>query len=259
MSQSQKRILLLATDCDSTRIVFNALKSDFEVCAVILEQRVPRRLLVKRRIEKLGLRTVLGQLAFQTLIVPALSARSRARIAEILASYNLDLSPIESRCANQVESVNSEECRKLLATYNPDVVVVNGTRILSQATLQATHARFINVHVGVTPLYRGVHGGYWALAQGMPEHFGITIHLVDTGIDTGAILEQGHIKPRENDNFVTYPYLQYGAGMPLLKAAIAAVLAGELQIRSAPPGVSRLWSHPTIAQYLRNRLLRRVR
>ena len=45
-------------------------------------------------------------------------------------------------------------------------MVVNGTRILSRRMLESIDAVFLNMHVGITPKYRGVHGGYWALANG---------------------------------------------------------------------------------------------
>src|SRR5438093_9923670 len=48
-------------------------------------------------------------------------------------------------------------------------VVVNGTRIISEAVLTASDAVFINMHAGITPKYRGVHGGYWALYNGDGE------------------------------------------------------------------------------------------
>ena len=83
----------------------------------------------------------------------------------------------------------------------------------------------------------------------------MTVHLVDTGIDTGGILGQSNIAPTSADNFVTYPYLQYAAAVPLLCAAVGDLLAGTVTTRPAPEGDSRLWSHPTLAQYLRHRLL----
>ena len=42
------------------------------------------------------------------------------------------------------------------------------------------------MHAGITPQYRGVHGGYWAVVNNDPEHCGVTIHFVDKGIDTGG-------------------------------------------------------------------------
>src|SRR4029077_4353932 len=119
-------------------------------------------------------------------------------------------------------------------------------------------ATFLNVHAGITPRYRGVHGGYWALAEGSPELCGVTIHRVDAGVDTGPIVEQAKISPAETDNFVTYPYLQLATALPLLRRAIEAALKGELEFRPAR-GASRLYYHPSIGQYFRNRFRSGVR
>jgi folate-dependent phosphoribosylglycinamide formyltransferase PurN len=137
---------------------------------------------------------------------------------------------------------------------DPKVVVINGTRIITERVLSATGAIFLNMHAGVTPLYRGVHGAYWALVSNDPEHCGVTVHVVDKGIDTGSIVAQAHIAPAPEDSFVTYPYLQLAAGLPLLEQAVREALGGNLRCLPAPPGESRLWSHPGIIEYLRNRI-----
>jgi len=129
--------------------------------------------------------------------------------------------------------------------------VVNGTRIISKKVLSSVACPFLNTHAGITPLYRGVHGGFWALANNDAAHCGASVHVVDAGIDTGGIVAQAMIYPTTADNFATYPLLQLAAGLPLLAQAVDDVLAGRLQIRPAPAGPSRLWSHPTLSQYLR--------
>jgi methionyl-tRNA formyltransferase len=140
------------------------------------------------------------------------------------------------------------------------VVVVSGTRIIARDVLENVPARFVNLHAGITPAYRGVHGGYWALADGRPEACGVTIHLVDAGIDTGAVLAQAPIRPSLHDNFTTYPLLQLAAGLPLLVDVVRRLQSGEApQPIAAPPGPSRLHSHPTLWQYLYYRITRRVR
>lgn len=249
------RIVLLAKPGDSTNIVFNALSSEFDVAKVLLEGEVPKRVLLIRRVKKLGLRTVLGQLAFRSLIVPPLARASRQRVSQICEEQGLDRTPIPAELVESVPSVNSDEARRALQAFDPQIVVVNGTRIISKQTLGAATARFVNTHVGITPLYRGVHGGYWALAKRDEAHCGVTVHLVDTGIDTGGILAQGNIFPTAADNFVTYPYLQYAVAVPLLRSAVRELLSGTVTTRPAPDGASRLWSHPTLAQYLKNRLV----
>jgi methionyl-tRNA formyltransferase len=249
------RIVLLAKPGDSTNIVFNALRSEFDVAKVLLECEVPKRVLLSRRVKKLGLRTVLGQLAFRSLVVPPLARASRQRISQICEDQGLDRTPIPEQIIGHVPSVNSDEARRALQGLAPQIVVVNGTRIISKETLAAVNARFVNTHVGITPLYRGVHGGYWALTKRDQAHCGVTVHLVDSGIDTGGILAQSNIFPTTADNFVTYPYLQYAAAVPLLRSAVRELLSGTVTTRPAPDGASRLWSHPTLTQYLKNRLI----
>jgi folate-dependent phosphoribosylglycinamide formyltransferase PurN len=251
-------VVLLGGPGDSTHIVYNAIASKFEVRKVILENRVPRSQLLRRRTKRLGLSRVAGQLAFQSLVVPVLGLTSKRRVNQIKADFVLDDSPPPPDKVMRVTSANSAGAIAALRLAEPSVVVVNGTRILSQEVLTSVPAPFINLHIGITPAYRGVHGGYWALVDRRPDLFGATVHLVDAGIDTGGILGQRVVEPEPQDNFVTYPYLQLAAALPLLEEAIQDALAGELKSRSGS-GPSRLFYHPTLAEYLRNRVRYRIR
>ena len=134
----------------------------------------------------------------------------------------------------RVESANSPGTIELLRELQPDVVVVAGTRILSKALLISVPATFINWHAGITPLYRGVHGGYWSLVEERADECGVTVHLVDAGIDTGGGLAQARIRPTLRDNFVTYPYLQLGAALPLLASAVRDAI-GRSVVPVEPP------------------------
>ena len=118
-------------------------------------------------------------------------------------------------------------------------------------------ATFINTHQGITPQYRGSHGAYWALHEDDRNHCGVTVHLVDAGIDTGNIIGQAMTEPTPADSFVTYPYLQTAAALPILHKAISEARQDTLETR-AISGPSAVWYHPGATQYLRA-LLRGVR
>lgn len=244
------RIVLLAGPGEPTHIIYHGLKKYFEIAGVVIEAPVPRGEFLKKRMKRLGLRKVLGQVLFRGLAVPYLRKSSQARIRQIKADAGLEGSAIPEAVVTRVSSVNSAEAIDALKRLQPDVVVVNGTRIISAEVLNAVPAKFINTHAGITPLYRGVHGAYWALVENDRPRCGVTVHLVDTGIDTGKILGQAIITPTAEDNFVTYGYLQLAAGIPLLKQAVEEALAGKLEFREAPVGKSKLWSHPTLFEYL---------
>jgi folate-dependent phosphoribosylglycinamide formyltransferase PurN len=148
---------------------------------------------------------------------------------------------------------------RLIQTLNPRLIVINGTSILSHDLIDALSVPIINIHAGITPEYRGVHGAYWALVQQDQEHCGVTIHFVDAGIDTGNVLEQAVISPTSDDNYSTYPLLQVAEGVRLLNGTVRSILENEIQIQSESSCASRCWTHPTIWQYLKNRFEKKIK
>lgn len=253
------RIVLLALDGASTRIIYHALQAEFSDIHVILEERISCAQFLRWRVKKLGIAPVVGQVLFAGGVVPLLRRAALARIEVIRQEFGFDESPITDNLF-QVSSVNSEETRKLLRQLKPRVVVVNGTRIIGKKTLSAVAAPFVNMHMGITPRYRGVHGGYWALTEGHPELAGTTVHFVDEGVDTGDALKQATFMISSDDSFVTYPYLHLSTGIPMLKKAIQEILTDSLErelLRSDLP--SKQWFHPTFWEYWKTRLLRGVK
>ena len=254
---SNKKIVLLIGDSDSGYIVYNELVKHFDISAVIVEAKPSAKSILRRRMRKLGILTVLGQIGFKLLIERFLIKKSKKRINEIYQTYSLSSNKVAPTL--YVTNINDRRVLQELQSIQPDAIVVNGTRIISQEIINCTKAKMINTHAGVTPRYRGVHGAYWALAEKDEENCGVTIHLIDQGIDTGDIVGQKIIKVTEKDNFSTYPLLQLAKALPLLVQAVEDELKGELKTMSRPDLNSKLWSHPTLFQYLKYRLLRRVR
>jgi folate-dependent phosphoribosylglycinamide formyltransferase PurN len=255
-------VVLLAGRGPSSNIVYHALRRSLSPeirLEVVLENPVSKISLLRRRIRRLGLLPVVGHVLFMGGAVPLLRARGKTRIQEIKAEHKLDDSPI-SGPVHGVGSANDQAVIDLIRSLDPSVVVVNGTRILSRDVLAATRAPFINMHAGITPAYRGVHGGYWALAERRPELVGTTVHRVDEGIDTGAIIGQAGFEVTSRDTFTTYPYLHIAAGLPLLTRAVNDALNNNLE--GAPENVtlpSVLRYHPTLWAYLSGRLMHGVR
>jgi folate-dependent phosphoribosylglycinamide formyltransferase PurN len=253
MSTKSHEVVLLAGPGDSTRIVYSALSRAVGLREIVLEDRVDRRQLLRRRMKKLGWSRALSQALFATTTVPALNLVSRARLRELRQRLSADDAPIPAGAITRVPSVNSTECIRWLELHRPKVVVVNGTRIIAKEVLDAIPAVFLNMHAGITPRYRGVHGAYWAQAEKRPEAAGVTVHLVDKGIDTGSIVAQAVISPTADDTFVTLPYLQLQAGIPLLIAAVRQALEGPVgTVPSLDSADSKLWYHPTLGEYFGN-------
>jgi len=252
------KIILLAGRGDSSKYMFNGLKDEYEILNVIIEESVSKKIFIQRRIKNLGILTVFGQLLFQTICVKILFYFSKKRVKEIIQENKLSLKKIPNSKLINVPSVNSNECKSIIEKIAPDIIIVNGTRIISKKILNSTNAVFVNTHAGITPKYRGVHGAYWALANNDKENCGVTVHLVDAGIDTGGIIYQSNIKTLKKDNFTTYTYLQIAEGIQLMKKALKDICSNKVSLKKVT-SESKLWSHPTIWKYIRLRITKGIK
>ncbi|QDT90116.1 formyltransferase family protein [Gimesia algae] len=59
----------------------------------------------------------------------------------------------------------------------------------------------LNIHMGVSPYYRGSSCNFWALQEGHPDFVGATIHLLSKGLDSGPMLFHALPKPQESEPF----------------------------------------------------------
>jgi len=75
----------------------------------------------------------------------------------------------------------------------PDVVLVFGTELLRDEVIAAFRGNLINLHLGLSPYYRGSGTNFWPLVNREPEYVGATLHYLDAGIDSGPII--AHVRP----------------------------------------------------------------
>lgn len=223
---------------------------------VILESPQSKGSLMRGRIRRLGKLQAAGQLG--TMLLTRFGKRVfQRRAARIVAESGLHTSPRAGQEVIQVTSANAPEALTAIARIQPRVVLLAGCRLLSRQTLAAIQCPVLNYHAGITPKYRGMNGGYWALATGDRENFGTTIHLVDTGVDTGGVLRQVRGMPGAGDNLMLYPLRLAALSREMCVAAVEDALAGRL----SPVDVqlpSRQWYHPPLWAYLWTGLRRGV-
>lgn len=253
-----QRVVVVAGPGTPTNILLNRLMRRRDLVGVVMEGPQDKWALMRRRAARIGWRKMIGQLLFVYGIVPWLRRGGAARYASIMEQHRLNDVEPTGLGVRHVGSINSDEAIDAMRNLQPTIVVVSGTRIISAKVLSAVGVPFLNVHAGITPRYRGIHGLYWALYNNDVEHAGVTVHRVDSGIDTGSIVAQSRVAATAEDNFSTYPLLQLARGLELLDAALDQAAYGRLP--SMHNGLdSKLWHHPTWLQYLWARWTKRVK
>lgn len=78
-----------------------------------------------------------------------------------------------------------------------DLLILCRFELIPEAVFTRPRLGAINVHSSLLPKYRGVHPVSWALVDGA-ERTGVTVHRIDAGVDTGAIVAQEAIAIRES-------------------------------------------------------------
>lgn len=252
------RVALVLSDSAHSRALYHYLRQKVEVVGVAVDNPVSAKKLLERRMRRLGRKVALSQLAFRVAIQAPLSKLGASRRSQLLQQAQLCVEPIDHPATVRGHSVNSEAVRQALGTWEPELIVLHGTRIVGQKTLRCVAAPWLNLHAGITPRYRGVHGGWWALAEQAVEDFGATVHVVDEGVDTGAVLAQERITPEPGDHFGTYPTLQFVAALKALNKVLDAGLPLNPLPRHDVEN-SKLRFHPTVGEYVRAWWLHGVR
>src|SRR4051812_43356048 len=107
-----------------------------------------------------------------------------------------------------------------LATLAPalraDRFIVFGASYIKGPLCDAlVERRAINIHMGVSPYYRGSSTNFWAMYDRRPQYVGATIHLLSSGLDSGPILFHALPNAEAIDPFVF--------GMRAVRAAHTAV------------------------------------
>ncbi len=86
------------------------------------------------------------------------------------------------------------------AAHQPDLVVLAGfMKLVGERFLAAFEGRCVNTHPALSPSFPGMHGPADALAYGV-KVTGATLFVVDSGVDTGAIVAQTTVPVLDDDD-----------------------------------------------------------
>lgn len=122
-----------------------------------------------------------------------------------------------------VANINDFSFIHKVAKFECDLFVsMSFNQILKTEIIKTPRLGFINCHAGALPFYRGRNPLNWVLINGEKE-FGVTVHYIDKGIDTGDIIKQNMVPFGENDDYGDLLKKAHGACADTLIEALHAV------------------------------------
>jgi formyltetrahydrofolate-dependent phosphoribosylglycinamide formyltransferase len=113
-----------------------------------------------------------------------------------------------------------------VAAHEPDLVVCAGfMRILGPVFLSRFPSRVVNTHPALLPSFPGAHAVADALAYGVKVS-GVTVHLVDEGVDTGPVVAQAAVPVLDGDDESRLQSRIQDVERPLYVEAVARLARG---------------------------------
>lgn len=134
-----------------------------------------------------------------------------------------------------VDNHNSPACQEMLASFEPELGVLGGTRIIRSHILTLPPRGMINAHPGLLPWLRGSSSVGWALYKDMP--IGSTVHFIDPDIDTGPIILSRHLAVRREDTYESLVRRVLTLSGELMAEAVALFEAGGVPSTPQDPDV----------------------
>lgn len=127
---------------------------------------------------------------------------------------------------------------ELLAIVSPTYVIsYNYAHIVRKSAIEYMQGKMLNIHISMLPWNRGSDPNFWSFIANTPK--GITIHLIDEGLDTGDILCQKElIFNEDNETFRTSYNALNDAAASLLIEYWGQIVNEEIIPISQPKGGS---------------------
>ena len=128
----------------------------------------------------------------------------------------------------QPATLKDEAVQKDLSAFGADFfVVVAYGKLIPKAVLDIPRLGCVNVHPSLLPKYRGASPMQFALDAGDPET-GITVMLLDEGMDTGPILAFDHVEIHDDETLGSLTTKVEQTGPSLLLSTLKRFAAGEI-------------------------------
>lgn len=127
------------------------------------------------------------------------------------------------------ENINSKDFIEKVKLYHADLFVsMSFNQIFRKEMINLPRYGTINCHAGKLPFYRGRNILNWALINDEKE-FGITVHYLDEGIDTGDIILQEVYPITDEDDYSTLLATAYKGCADVLYRAIKMIQDGRVK------------------------------
>jgi methionyl-tRNA formyltransferase len=133
-----------------------------------------------------------------------------------------------------VPALNDPAAIGHLRAVAPDVLVYTGGGILRDELIGTPRLGVLNAHMAHLPDYKGMNVLEWAIYHG--DSPAVTVHFIDRGIDTGAVLFEREVAVRPGDTLASVRERAAQASVDGIADAVRGLATGTIEPVAQPQG-----------------------
>jgi folate-dependent phosphoribosylglycinamide formyltransferase PurN len=268
------RVALLAPIANSlySRLVAHLAASERDVELVAIVVRTPWSAdRIKSEFRRDGARLI-AKVRTKLLVGEEQGASDAADFGESIAALakrvGLDAGTLKDFAAKKripylrVADHNAPAAIHALRAAAPDAIAFTGGGMIRRELLEIPRVGIMNCHAGMLPQYRGMDVVEWPAAEGRLDDpgLGLTLHLMESGLDTGPILLQKRIELRPGDGFASIRGRMAPEMVALMIEGIRGLRDRAIEPKPQEPRAGRQYyvMHPRVLAHAARRLMEQV-
>jgi methionyl-tRNA formyltransferase len=181
-------LLLLLGSHPRHLYLYKLLKKKFNIRAIIM-QRENNMPIIKKKLKKIDLKNFKNH--FTERQNKEIENFGDLKVAQFLKNKDFFVT-------NQ-RGLNTLTTKKIISQFKPSKCIIFGTNLIKSPLLDCLPNFTLNLHLGLSPYYRGSATLFWPFYFIQPLYAGVTIHKITKKVDAGDILHQVTIKAKPND------------------------------------------------------------
>ena len=199
---NRPRIVLITGDDLEHRFVANTLSASLNLAGIVVDHGKPQGKLERAR--KLWKRYTLAQM-FSRAILMVLraawrdSSRSTEDVTKVFGAANCSRFTRDD-LVSHVSGINTKEGVGVVTSLQPDILLIFGTGIVGKKVLSLPTRIALNMHTGISPIYRGCDCTFWPVHNGELHMLGATVHECTALVDGGKIFATAHASVEAGDS-----------------------------------------------------------
>ncbi len=258
--QHDYRIVVLANHgslSNQQQLHIAALQTAFGVDAIVQVRRRHRSRArrYRRELEKHGL--LRGGLVLANIPVSKLLSGRVAEERSKLLESSIDRNAVAEIPRIDGGILNTQQSVEILEQQQADIVFQCGAGLLRGPTIRTAAVGVLNLHHGIIPAIRGMGSVEWAIRENRPAWIGISLHVIDEGIDTGPLVGQARCRLERGDDLAQILSRLDLLGARLLVDGIAFLQRQGVALPAPPEMESQYRSSFTILDTLAYAIRRR--